>query len=110
MDEANVHAAEVTRRLYDLLGASGDGSQDRGVLLACLDCTMCADDISVWKKTEEQRNAPARRLTARRCEAEIVERFTRPGTDRPFTAGASRRARKRAAYSAARSSRALARW
>jgi len=39
---------------------------------------------------------------------DIVERFLRFRRDGPSAAGASLRARKRAAYSAARSSRALA--
>ena len=109
-DEVSVHAAELMGRLYDLLDASGYGDHDLDVLLVRLVFIMFADDTSVWEKTNGQRNGPGRRLAAPRSEADIGERLLRPRRDRPSAAGASLRARKRAAYSAARSSRALARW
>ena len=109
-DDVDVHAAELMGRLYDLLDASGYGDHDLDVLLVRVVFIMFADDTSVWEKTNGQRNGPGRRLAAPRSEADIVECFLSPRRDRPFAAGPSLRARKRAVYSAARSSRALARW
>jgi hypothetical protein len=62
-------------------------------------------EMFVWIAGCQRRGAAWRRPGPRH---DIVERFLHPRRDRPSAAGASLRARKRAAYSTARSSRALA--